>query len=187
MKNIHFPTLMMVCMAIWLSGTGCDHQEKSTPCNICGVANWTTYSPSSEKFLVLMPIKPTVSTKMIDSPAGQMSATFFTATPLDQHAFVVIHGTYPPATDMTDVEKIFRQIDRSLLTTDAQLISKTNITLQGIYPGREFILVKEDRVVTLRVYLVSREMYEVMCVMPTESNCQTHIHEFLDSFQIKQK
>ena len=186
LKNMRHPTLMMVCLGIWLLGVGCNRHEETTACPVCGVANWIIFSPAGERFSVLMPTKPTESTTMADTRVGQVPVYYFTARPLKEHSFAVTHSTYPQGVDITDAEKLFNKIEYMTLTTGAQLISKTNITLHGI-PGRELIYEKEDHVVSLRIYLIDRDVYQAMSAMPKESNCQKHIHEFLESFQIKQK
>lgn len=87
---------------------------------------------------------------------------------------------------MTDTEKLFEKIEKGYLISGFQIISKTNITLNGT-SGRELVYEKEGQLLTLRLYLIDREAYQVFCIMPQDSVCQKHIHEFLESFQLKQK
>jgi hypothetical protein len=176
----------MACLVICWLITGCGQRDESTPCSICGVANWTRFSPAGERFSVFMPLKPTTSTVMADTPLGKYPVHYFSAVPLKGHLFGVTYNSFPPEVDMSNSEKLFEKIEKGYLTSGFQNISKTNITLNGT-PGRELIYEKEGQVMTLRLYFIDQEAYQVLCIMPQESVCQKHIHEFLESFQFKQK
>ncbi len=176
--------LMLACISICWLVAGCDRHEAA--CSVCGVANWTKYSPTGESFSVLMPAEPTLTTKMVDTKLGQLPCYIFSASPLKGHQFAVVHSTYPPGIDVTDVDKVFQQIETQNLKQGYHLVSKTNITLHGI-PGRAFTYEIKNTVANLRVYLIDRDVYQVMTVMLEESVCQKHIDEFMESFQLNQK
>jgi hypothetical protein len=148
---------------------------------------WTAYSPSNERFSVLMPVKPKTSTANANTAAGQFPVYFFTAEPSKGYAFAVSHNAFPPEVDMKDTEALLEKISQGMLSGDARLVSSKQITLHGI-PGRELKYEKKGQVlVSQRTYLFDHDAYQVYCVMPKTAPCQKHIDEFLESFDLKQK
>ena len=178
--------MKLTCVAIWWLVAGCDRQEKGTACSVCGVASWIKCSPTGHRFSVSMPTEPTLTTKMADTKFGQLPCYFFASSPLRGHQFAVVHSTYPPEFDISDTDKVFQDIETITQKKGYHLISKTNITLHGIL-GRELIYEAKGAAINLRVYLIERDVYQVMTVMIKESVCQKHIQEFMESFQLEQK
>jgi hypothetical protein len=133
-----------------------------------------------------MPCKPTLSTPTANTSAGPLPAYIYSAEPSREYAFAVSHNSFPPEVDLADVELLFDKIRAQVLTGDTRLLASRKITLHGI-PGRELKLEKGGRVVNLRTYLMDRHAYQVYCVAPKTAVCQTHINEFLESFDLKQK
>ena len=182
LKKSRLPiSILLMSWVLALVVTGCDWE---TTCSTCGVKKWVEFTPAGENFSVAMPDLPTRTKKMVDTKWGQMPLYLYSALAGKNHRFGVIRNTYPSEVDLTDLEKIFQQMEESVLTTDFQLVSKTNIILQGI-PGRELVCENEKYVVTLRLYLRDRDAYQVMSLMPRSSVCDKHIHEFMDSFKIE--
>ena len=165
----HLLVLLLFCFIC----ASCDRSK------ISGISEWTTFSPAGERFSVLMPTEPTSTTVMGE---GQVPVHFFTARPSKDYGFVVSHNSFPQNADLT---KVFDNMKAYIIINNGgQLISDKDIALHGI-PGRQFVYEKEDRVVSLRSYLIDREVYQVFCVMPKESVDQKIVNEFLDSFQLK--
>jgi hypothetical protein len=175
--------LSLALFAVWWIGTGCDPPA----CRVCGATHWTTFASSNERFSVLMPVKPAASTLTANTAAGPLPADLFTAEPSKGYAFAVSHNSFPTEVDVTDTEALFDKIRKRTLSGDSRLISSRFLSLHGI-PGRELKFEKKGQVlVSLRTYLIDHEAYQVYCVMPKAAVCQTHVNQFLDSFDLKQK
>jgi hypothetical protein len=145
------------------------------------------FSPINERFSVLMPCKPTFSTPTANTSAGPLPAYIYSAEPSRGYAFVVSHNSFPPEVDMRDTEAILDKICKQAVSGDGRLVSSRQVTLHGI-PGRELKYEKKAQVlVSQRTYLTDHEAYQVYCVMPKTANCQMHVNEFLESFDLKQR
>ncbi len=166
---------LFVLLLVWCLCTGCDRS------NVPAIKKWTTFSPAGERFSVLMPIQPTPSTVMTRTQAGQFPVYLYTARPSKDYAFLVTHNSFPPQADLSQV---FDKTEAQNINNGAQLISKRDIALHGT-PGRELVFEKQGRVVSLRFYLIGRDIYQVFCVMPKGSAHQQLVNEFLDSFHFK--
>ena len=167
----HLLVLLLFCF-IW---TSCDQSK------IPGINEWATFSPAGARFSILMPITPTYSTVTKDTPAGQLPVYFYTATPSKGYEFGVTHNSFPASADLT---RIFDLTEYATVKSGAQMISRKDINLNGI-PGRELVYEAEGQVVSLRLYLIDREIYQAICVMPKGSIKQKLVNGFLDSFQLK--
>ena len=134
-----------------------------------------------------MPLKPTTSTRTANTAAGPFPVYLFTAEPSKGYAFAVSHNSFPPEIDMKDTEALLDKICKQDLSGDTRLVASRNVTLHGV-PGRELMYEKKGQVlVSLRTFLTDHESYQVYCVMPKTAICQTHVNEFLESFDLKQK
>ena len=88
---------------------------------------------------------------------------------------------------MKDPDALLEKICKLVLSGDTRLVSTRQVSLHGI-PGRELKYEEKGQVmVILRTYLVDHEAYQVYCVMPRAAICQTHVNEFLESFDLKQR
>jgi hypothetical protein len=145
------------------------------------------FSPTNERFSVLMPCKPTLSTPTANTAAGPFPAYIYSAEPSRGYAFAVSHNSFPPEVDLRDTEAILDKICKQAVNGDGRLLSTKQVTLHGI-AGRALKYEKKGQVlVSQRTYLTSHEAYQVYCVMPKTAICQTHANEFLESFDLKQK
>jgi hypothetical protein len=182
--SMRLSILIVALITACLVGAGCDRRSA---CSICGAAQWTTFSPTNERFSVLMPLKPTASTATANTAAGPFPVYLFTATPSKGYGFAVSHNTFPPEVDTKDAEALLDRICKQVLSRDGQLVSSRQVALHGI-PGRELRYEKKGQaLVSQRTYLMDHEAYQVYCVMPKTAICQTHANEFLASFDLKQK
>jgi len=180
---MRFSILIVALVVAWGIGSGCDWQPT---CEICGASKWRKFSPTNERFSVLMPSAPTSSTPTADTAFGQLSVSLFTAEPSRGYAFAVSHNRYPAELDMKDTEALLAKICKQALAGDTRLIARRAITLRGM-PGSELKFQKQDKVlVTMRAYLGDHEAYAVYCVMPKTAYCQQHIDQFVDSFDLRQ-
>src|ERR1035441_9779108 len=107
------PILVLALFLACCVGGGCD---RPSACSICGVAKWTTFSPTNERFSVLMPLKPTASTATANTAAGPFPVYIFTAQPSKGYAFAVSHNTFPPEVDMKDTEVLLEKICKQALS-----------------------------------------------------------------------
>ena len=135
---------------------------------------------------MIMPLEPTISTRTANTAAGPFPVYFFTAEPSKGYAFAVSHNSFPSEIDMKDTELLLDKICKQALTGDTVLVASRNVTLHGI-PGRELNYEKRGQRISLRTYLADHESYQVYCVMPRTAICQTHVKEFLESFELKLK
>lgn len=180
--HMRFLTLTIALMAVCLT-TGCDPPA----CSICGVGKWIKCSSDKERFEVLMPSKPAVSAPTASAAAGTLTAHVYSAAPSRGYAFCVSHNSFPPEVDMSDTGALLDKICKQAISGDVRLTSSNHVTLHGI-PGRDLEYEKQDQVlVRVRTYLRDRDSYQVYCVMPKAAICRTHINEFLESFDLKQK
>jgi len=176
-------TLITALLAAWCVSTGCDQPA----CVVCGSTRWTKFSPANERFSVLMPCKPTLSTPTVDTAAGTFGAYIYSAEPSRGYAFAVSHNSFPPEVDMRDPEALLDKICNHAVSGDVRLLYSRKVMLHGI-PGRELKYEKKGQVVVnQRTYLTDREAYQVYTVMPKRAPCQTHANEFLESFDLKQR
>ena len=134
-----------------------------------------------------MPLKTTTSSHTASTAAGPFPVYLFTAEPSKGYAFAVSHNAFPQEIDMKDTEALLDKICKQALSGDTRLVASRNVTLHGV-PGRELKYEKKGQVlVSLRTFLTDHESYQVYCVMPKTAICQTHVKEFLESFDLKQK
>jgi hypothetical protein len=155
---------------------------------VCGVTNWSRFSPDEGDFSVLMPFQPTFSCTTNDTAAGRVVSSQYIAESSRVVAFSVVHNRLPINLDIFNKQKLFEAGLKSALGGDGRLLSDTSIELHG-YQGRQwkFDRIKRQALITMRAYLVGRELYQVICVMPKRQACSRHAQQFLDSFDLKGK
>lgn len=176
-------SLLLVCVM-----SGCDKPrvsgDKRTAC-VCAVKNWTEYSPPSRDFSVLMPFAPVTSVVTNDTAAGPIAISMYITEPSGTVSFGVIHSLFPDVVDVTDNAKLFDAGLEQAIGADGRLISNANIALEA-NPGREwkFKKLSGQATLTMRAYLVNRDFYQLISVMPSGRVCDQHVREFLDSFRV---
>ncbi len=154
---------------------------------VCGVKNWSRFSPEHGGFSVLMPFRPTASTVTNDTAAGPLVISVFTVESSRVVAFSVIHNRFPANMNTSNKRRLFEAGLQAALGADGRLLSSACIELHG-YEGREwkFEKYKRQALITMRAYLVGHELYQTICVMPRRQACSRHTQQFLDSFLLKE-
>ena len=157
----------------------------SGPC-VCGVTNWSSFSPDQGGFSVLMPFPPTARCITNDTAAGPLVLSQFTAEPSRVVAFSVLQNRFPESMSTSNKQRLFEGGLKGALGADGRLLSDAEVKLHG-YEGREWKIeqFKGRALITMRVYLVGHQLYQVVCVMPKRQACSRHIQQFLDSFDLK--
>ena len=80
---------------------------------------------------------------------------------------------------------MFEEGLKSALGADGKLISDTTIQIHG-GEGHEwkFEKFKGQAVITMRVFLIKKELFQAICLMPKSRLCLRHSQEFLSSFRL---
>jgi hypothetical protein len=149
----------------------------------CGGGNWSTFSPENGGFSVLMPVGPISSTLTNDTAAGPVVVTQFMAEPSPVVAFGVAHNRFPANMNISNRRGMFEAMSKGVAGTEGRLLSEAKIELHG-REGREWKFEEESSLTTIRAYLVGRDLYQAICVVPKGQPCLRHTQRFLDSFEL---
>jgi hypothetical protein len=149
---------------------------------------WPTFNSPEGRFSVVMPTKPRVEVKDVDSAVGKL--TLYSYSSSTAAVFLLVSfGDYPkePA-DAAHKEDVLDGVrDGVLKGLGAELLSEERITI-GINPGRAFVAKKTDKdselVFHWRVFLVGRRLYQLGVVMQKQNAETPDTTKFLKSFQL---
>jgi hypothetical protein len=155
---------------------------------VCGVTKWSRFSPEDGTFSVLMPTRPIRSIITNNTPAGFLVLTQFTSEVSKKIAFSIAQNQFPLKLSNSRNQEAFETALKFALGSDGKIVSGSPVQLQG-HEGREwrFTKINGQALVTMRVFLVNQELFQIMCVMPKKRFCPIHSRAFLDSFQLPGK
>lgn len=143
---------------------------------------WQVFTSNLGRFTVEFP-KPPKITSYTQELEGEFSTQhlFVTEKESDQR-FIVAYLDLPSALLQGQSQEILDRVVAQTLNNQQMRILKDNqrsITL-GEYPGKEFRLEQNGKMVVMRLYLVKNRLY----LLSTQSLENTEIEQFLNSFQL---
>jgi hypothetical protein len=150
---------------------------------------WPTFDSPEGRFSVVLPTKPTVEVKDIDSAVGKLTMYAYSSSNNVAY-FMVSFGDYPKdPTDAAQKETVLDGVRSGVVKgLEGTLLSETKITIDG-HPGRAFkakrIVEGSEMVFNWKIYLVGRRLYQ-MAVATTTPNAESpDVGRFLASFKLK--
>lgn len=158
-------------------------------------AEWVTFNSPEGGFSVLMPTKPEMEVKEVDSAVGKIPLHNFSSSTSDSY-FIVSYSDYPVEAAADRREAVLDGVrDGVIKGTEAELVSEKKLTLSGpggqsatSYPGREFLAKRtiqgNEALLTWRIYLVGRRLYQVAAVVIKTSTAAPDVQRFLASLQL---
>lgn len=150
---------------------------------------WPTFDSPEGKFSVLLPTKPTVEVKEIDSAIGKLTMYAY-ASENNLGYFLVSFGDYPKEpVDAAQKESVLDGVRSGVVKgLEGTLQSETKITLDG-HPGRAFTAKRSvegsEVVFNWKIYLVGRRLYQLAAATTTANAEAADVGKFLTSFKLK--
>jgi hypothetical protein len=146
---------------------------------------WTAFSPSGGGFTVLMPGKPTLTTKTIHTAAGDAPASTWTYEASNDLVFIVTHARFPTGSVASvPSATIFDTFVTGMLNsaTGATLSESVDTTLGG-HPGRTFTI--DTAAVSLKgiAYIINDDLDVVYAGYTPAISDMTEVDTFLASFK----
>jgi len=152
-------------------------------------APWEKFNSPEGRFNVLMPTKPSVEVKEVESALGKLTLYAYSSSN-NRGYFLASFGDYPTEPkDAANVETVLEAVQAGVLKgleLEASGPAK-KISLSG-FPGREFSAKKEMQgmkvVFNWRIYLAGRRLYQLAVVTQDTAVPSPEIGKFLTSFNI---
>ena len=151
---------------------------------------WKDFASEKGKFSIGMPATPKESSQSVDTAAGKIDLTMFTAQ-LGSAAYLVSYSDYPEEMmNSADPLKVLDgALDGSVTNFSGKVLSSTDITLDG-NPGKEFnaegkVTNPGDGSLRGRIYLVKNRLYQIIVVGLKDKTPATDIDKYLQSFKLK--
>lgn len=154
-------------------------------------AKWERFNSPEGRFNILMPKKPEVEVKDVDSAIGKLTLYAYSASTVTGY-YLVSYGDYPvEPKDVAQREKVLDGVRSGVLNgLEAKMDSEKKITL-GEHPGREFTAAKNvqgsDVVFNWRIFLVGRRLYQLAVVTQKGDAASPDIAKFLTSFDLNKQ
>jgi hypothetical protein len=151
-------------------------------------APWEKFSSPEGRFTLLMPAKPTVSTRDVDTKVGKLTLYSYAAG----NSVAFFGGSfadYPTAArDVAHAEEVLDGVrDGVLKGSESKLISEKKISVKG-HPGREFTasgkVNETDVIYAWRIYLVDRRLYQLAVGTLVKDSNHPDVAKFLTSFDL---
>lgn len=152
-------------------------------------AAWEKFTSPEGRFHVLMPAKPALETKEVDSAIGKLTLYVYSASN-NKGYFMASFGDYPvEPKDAANIETVLDAVQVGVLKgieVEASPGAK-KITLGGV-SGREFNAKKEMQgmkvVFNWRIFLAGRRLYQLAVVTQDTAAPSPEIGKFFTSFNI---
>jgi hypothetical protein len=152
-------------------------------------AAWEKFNSPEGRFNVLMPAKPALETKEVDSPVGKLTLYAYSASNKTGY-FLTSFGDYPvEPKDAANVETVLDAVQSGVLKgIEAEASPGAKKISLGAYSGREFSAKKEMQgmkvVFNWRIYLAGRRLYQLAVVTEETVTPSPQIAKFFTSFDI---
>jgi len=162
----------------------CGHAFAQQP-----VAPWQKFTSPEGRFSVLMPAKPVVETKDVDSPVGKLTLYAYSASN-NTGFFLASFGDYPAEPkDAANAETVLDAVQSGVLKgIEAEASAGAKKISLGGFSGREFSAKKEMQgmkvVFNWRIYLAGRRLYQLAVVTQDTAVPSPEITKFFTSFDI---
>ena len=147
---------------------------------------WENFNSPEGRFNILMPTKPKLEVKEVDSRVGKLTLYAYSASNNTGY-FIVSYADYPA--EPNEKETMLDAVRTGVLNGLSVAMSGTEkkIAIFG-YPGREFSASKTvqdtEVIFTWRIYLVGRRLYQLAVVTPKADANSPDIAKFLTSFEL---
>ena len=151
-------------------------------------APWERFNSPEGNFNILMPSKPAIDLKDVDTAVGTLKLHLFSAS-TDTGYFLVSYGDYPSApADLNDAESVLNGVRDGIVNgSTSELVSEKKISLYS-YPGREIVTKKATQgdviVFKWRIYLVGRRLYQIAVGTTQKDAEMPDVNKFLTSFDL---
>jgi len=151
-------------------------------------ATWENFSCSEGRFTFLVPTKPTVTNRELNSKVGKLTLYSYTSGN-GVALFIGTFGDYPNAADDSDeAERILDSVRNGVIRgASAQLVSEKSMRVKG-HPGRELTgtarVEEMDVIYTWRIFLVNRRLYQLTAATLSTNANHPDLTKFLNSFEL---
>jgi hypothetical protein len=183
-----FPTLIML-LAFTFAVHAQEHTRppRTTPTatpSTTGTPSgtWSTFTSETGRFSVLMPGKPTDSSKTVDSQPGPYTTHLFVLRN-GSDVFVVGWVDYDPRFNFERQAELEANRDNFVKNLNATLLETRNVKIDG-FQAIEFAAETEDRIFRSRVYLVGRRPYQIIIGSPKNLDDSVKVNKFFNSFKV---
>lgn len=150
---------------------------------------WEPLNSAEGRFKVLLPAKPAVEKKEVDSPVGKLTLYAYSAAN-DRGYFLASYGDYPAEPrDAANAETVLDAVQAGVLKgIEAEALAGARKISLGGFSGREFSAKKEMQgmkvVFNWRIYLAGRRLYQLAVVTPETPAPSPAVAKFFSSFDI---
>ncbi|MBM3836024.1 MAG: hypothetical protein FJ403_22720 [Verrucomicrobia bacterium] len=169
----------LVVAVLMIVALGCEPPQDS-------LANWKPFSPPGGKFTVLLPSTPVEQIPKTNTGL-EAKKYHIVSTMSNISGLAIAYADQPGRVDVQiEPKKLFDSL-RAQAEADlrGQLISESEITLQGRYPGRELKLAVPGGFTALqKTYLVNRRLYSLIVVAGSKGLDSPEAQKFFNSFQV---
>jgi hypothetical protein len=152
-------------------------------------AAWEKFSSPEGRFQVLMPAKPTLETKEVDSSIGKLTLYAYSSSN-DKGYFLASFGDYTvEPKDAAQVETVLDAVQVGVLKgIEAEALPGAKKIMLGGVSGREFSAKKEMQgmkvVFNWKIFLAGRRLYQLAAVTEDTGAPAPETARFLTSFNI---
>ena len=143
---------------------------------------WSTFTSEAGRFSVLMPGKPSDTSKTVDSQPGPYTTHLFVLRN-GANVFVVGWVDYDPRFNFERQTELEANRDNFVRNLKATLVETRNVKIDG-YQAIEFTAETDDRIFRSRVYLVGRRPYQIIIGSPKNVDDSVKINKFFNSFKV---
>lgn len=172
MKRLLSPILLALICALW----GCEKPA---------VTEWKAFAPAGGGFSVLLPSEPQLETQKAKDGSEPKVYRLYPFLS-NVRGMAVGYADQPKgAASQRDAQTVLDESrDVSVADLKGKLLSETPISL-GRFAGRELkVVIPNNYVVRLRIYLAGQRKFSLMIVATTKNFDSPEARKFFDSFQI---
>lgn len=150
---------------------------------------WQTFDSPEGRFTILMPSKPKVEVKDIDSAVGKLTMYSYSSNN-NAGYYMISFGDYPnEPTDAAHSQRILEGVRGGVLKgLEAEVTTDESIPFEG-YPGREFKAKRtvegSEVIFSWKIVLAGRRLYQVAAVTTTANAQSPDITKYFTSFHLK--
>jgi hypothetical protein len=151
-------------------------------------ALWEKFNSPEGKFNILMPSKPTLEVRDVDSAVGKLTIYLY-STSNSTGYFLASYGDYPTAPkDANEAESVLDGVREGIQKgSKSEIVSEKKILIDT-YPGREITTSKANQgevvVFKWRICLVGRRLYQNAVGTMQKDSESPEIMKFLTSFDL---
>ena len=181
LKNAHAAALLVLLAC---AHAFAQQQQQQPPAEV-----WEQFNSTEGRFKILMPAKPTVEKKEVDSPVGKLTLYAYSASN-NKGYFLASYGDYPAEPrDAANAETVLDAVQAGVLKgIDVEALAGAKRISLGGLTGREFSAKKEMQgmkvVFNWRIYLAGRRLYQLAVVTQETPSPSPAVAKFFSSFDI---